>query len=177
MKVERIDVLSFYVKDLEKSVKFFSELLGSEFIGPIVKDTYVPDELREKAKAEERHVKVAIDNLGIQLLQASSPDDSISRWIEEHGEGVASIGLKVPDMDEAITELEAKGFKLTYRTVGSTATKVDGKEIPGRSEIKAALLKAPGDAYGGLQFYLLEYKETSGFALATLRKMGDLPRM
>ncbi len=49
--------------------------------------------------------------------------------------------------------------------------------MPGESNMKAATLTAPGKAYGGLQFYLLEYKDAPGFAMASLRKLGDLPWM
>jgi len=181
MKVERIDVLNFYVKDLERAVAFFSELMGTEFVGPIEKEAHEPEELVDKAKVTERHARIAISKpiggVGVLLTQPTKPDDSIARWIDEHGEGLASIGLKVTDRDEAISELEAKGFTLKLRTMGVAVTSIGGKTLPGKSGVKAATLTAPDNAYGGLQFYLLEYKDVHGLAMGHAHRLEDLPWM
>jgi len=169
MKVERIDVLNFYVKDLEQAVKFFSELMGSQFIGPLVKKGF--------PGYPERQRRFAVDNMGLYLLQTETPDDPYTRWIEEHGEGLAVIGLKVPDLEEAIAELQTKGFTLDIKSTGKTVASVKGKPLS-KSDMKVAILTAPEEnTYGGLRWFLLEYKDAPGFAMATLRKLGDLPWM
>ena len=170
MKVERIDALHFYVKDLEQSVKFFSEVIGNaSFVGPITKET---------TKHRNRvAISKAIGSVTLVLTQPTTPDDPMSQWINEHGEGLASLGLKVPDLEEAVAELLEKGFKLKSKSTGNVKVSVEGKQQPGDADLKVATLWAPGNAYGGLQFYLLQYEEVSGFALASLRKLGDLPRM
>lgn len=170
MRVERIEVLSFYVKDLERAVKFFSELMGTQFIGPVVKTKGAGLQARMAFSK-------AIGNVSLQLTQPTSPDQPIAKWIDEHGEGLALLGLKVPDVDEAVAELEAKGFTLRSRSLGSTVVSAGGKTVPGKSDLRVATLWAPGNAYGGLIFYLLEYKEAPGFVMAHLRKLGDVPWM
>ena len=146
MKVERIDILKFHVKDLEQSVKFFSELMGIQFLGPI----------------EYPGKRIALGE-GIQVSQGTSPDTSIAKWIDEHGEGLVSIGLKVPDIDEAVAELEAKGFTLQFNTQDNPDLKI------------ASMTPPPANAFGGLTFALFQYKDAPGFAMATFRKLGDLP--
>ena len=158
MEVERIDYLTIYVKDLERAVQFFSEVMGSQFFGPTEKKLKdVPDELKETIKPS-LGVRGAFDNMGLQLVQPLSPDDPIAKWINERGEGVASIGLKVSDINEAIAELESKGFTQRpgdpeKKRVSALST-IAGEPV-GASDMKGVLMFPPENAYG-LQFFLFE---------------------
>ena len=73
-------------------------------------------------------------------------------------EGLFSIGLKVPDLDEAVAELEAKGIKCAWKG-----------EVPC---LKAAQLKI--DAYN-VWIELLEYDDVPPVALANLGKTSEIP--
>ena len=56
MKIERIDHVHIKVKDLRESMKFFSDLLGTQFVGPIVHSDH----------------EIAFDNSGIELPYVNS---------------------------------------------------------------------------------------------------------
>jgi len=135
MKVERIDHIHIYVKDLKDVAKFFSEIMGSKWIGPM--------------EIPEANAIVAFDNLGIELQQATSPDTPVARFVESRGNALASIGIKVPNIDEAIAELEAKGIRITWR---------------GGSEYLKAALTHPKDTKG-IMLELLEFDHVTAAAV------------
>lgn len=99
MKVEKIDHIHVFVKDLDKAMAFFSDILGTQFSGPL--------ELGHGV-----HLKSYLDPLGIELIGSTAPDGVVARTLEKRGEGLAAISFKVPDLDEAVAELQAKGLKL-----------------------------------------------------------------
>ncbi len=97
MKIEKLDHLHFYVKDLEKSIENFKELLGVEFSDIMnweesgIRDSYAPP--------------------GLNLIQPTG-NREIDKFIEHKGEGVSGISFKVSNIDEAVSELQSKGLKL-----------------------------------------------------------------
>ncbi len=101
MKVLCVDHIGIAVKDLEESLKFYTEVLGLEVIG--------------KEVVEEQKVKVAFLPCGdseLELLESTSPDGPIARFIEKNGEGIQHIALRVDNIEEALAELKEKGVRL-----------------------------------------------------------------
>jgi len=52
----------------------------------------------------------------IELLESTSPDSSVAKFIEKHGEGLHHIAIRVDNIDAALAELKAKGIKLIDET-------------------------------------------------------------
>ena len=52
----------------------------------------------------------------IELLESTSPDSSVAKFIEKHGEGLHHIAIRVYNIDAALAELKAKGIKLIDET-------------------------------------------------------------
>lgn len=98
MKVEKIDHIHLYVEDLEKAREFFSSILGTKF-------SRIMD-------VKEYDVQSVIAPLGIELVSARSKGSEMEKILQKKGEGVYAISLKVPDIDEAITELKEKGLRM-----------------------------------------------------------------
>ena len=146
MKVERIDHIHILVKDLEGAMRFFSDIMGTKFIGPI-------------DRRPKRQCRYAFDNLGLEIVSPMSPDDPWGSVMEKEGEGPFSVGLKVTDIDEAVAELEAKGVKLDRRG-----------EIP---DLKYAIFHPEG-AYG-VRLELVQYDAMQPAGIANVNKMGELP--
>jgi methylmalonyl-CoA/ethylmalonyl-CoA epimerase len=128
MKVEKIECVAFYVKNLEESKAFFEGLLGIEF--------------SKTFELSEAGVKNIMDPLGFELIAPTDPNSGAARAIEKRGEGFAMIGLKVTDLDEAITEMESKGVRM----IGKLQ----------RGSVKFAQFH-PKDAYG-IMLELIEYR-------------------
>jgi len=101
MKVERIDHVGIYVKDLDKAVAFFGGVLGFEF--------------SRIFGAEGMDVREVVDTLGLDLLAAKTPDGPVGKVINHRGEGPASFSLKIPDIETGIAEMLVKGIRMVHR--------------------------------------------------------------
>lgn len=101
MKVEKIDHIHIFVNDIEKATGFFSSLMNTKF-------SRILD-------LEELNAKSAMEPLGIELISSISLDGPVAQNIKRRGEGVAAISLKVPDIEEAISELQSRGVRLVRR--------------------------------------------------------------
>jgi len=96
---ESVDRIAIAVKDLEKAVAFFSDLLDIDFfIFPL---------------KEGMGMRGAYSACGLELIAPTGPDTMLDRFIEKRGEGLWSLILKVKNMDEAIRKFEEKGLKKT----------------------------------------------------------------
>jgi LAO/AO transport system kinase len=95
-----IDHLGIAVQSLEDSIRFY------ESLGLAV-------EHRESVATEK--VDVAMLPVGesrIELLQASSPDSPIAKFLEKRGPGLHHVALRVPDLNAAVAGLKAAGARL-----------------------------------------------------------------
>ncbi len=98
-----LDHIGIAVKDLKESLKFFKDVLGLELI-------------RVEEVPEEK-VKVAMVKAGevrLELLEATSEDSTIARFIKKRGEGIHHIALRVENAEEVSEVLRRKGLKLVY---------------------------------------------------------------
>ena len=103
MKVERLDHVHIYVKDLEKAAKFFGDLLESRVSDPPMTET------------KDHQIKSVLLPLGIELISSLTPDGPVGKAIEKGGEGLKAISLKVPNIDEAIEEMKSLGIRQVGR--------------------------------------------------------------
>jgi methylmalonyl-CoA/ethylmalonyl-CoA epimerase len=104
IRVEKIDHIHVFVRDLDKAIKLFEEVLGTKFTEP--------------EGSEKLDARTAMEPIGFELIEGLSKDGAVNRAIERRGEGLAAISLKVPDIEEAIAHLEAKGIRLVRRLEG-----------------------------------------------------------
>ena len=102
MKVERLDHVHIYVKDLDKAAKFFGALLESRVSDPPMIEP-------------KDGVKTVLLPVGIELISSMTPDGPVARAIEAGGEGLKAISLKVPDIEVAIEEMKSKGIRQVGR--------------------------------------------------------------
>ena len=153
MKVEKIDHIHVVVKDLEAAAKFFSDLLGTQFVGP-----------RESVGLGD---KIAFDRLGFELMQPTGPG-KVAKLLEEHGEGVVHIGLKVSNLDEAVAELRSKGIPIEYWR--------DYTDPAWKGDIKAAYTQDTEKTYG-VVLELVEYQDVLPVLMANYNKIGEIPQI
>ena len=50
----------------------------------------------------------------IELLEPTSPDSPIAKFLARRGEGIHHVCFAVPDLDAALADLAAKGFRLIH---------------------------------------------------------------
>ena len=101
MKIHHVGIA---VESLQAAVPVFEKLLGH----PPDSEEVVPDQ----------KVRVTVFTIGesrIELLEATSPDSPIARFISKRGAGVHHLTLDVPDLAQTLAELESSGVKLIDR--------------------------------------------------------------
>jgi len=100
MNVKKIDHICIAVKNLEEARKIWEPILGK----PEPDDPYV-DEL-EKIKV----ARYWLGEVGFELIESTSPDGEVAKFIEKRGEGVMIISFNVDNTREAMDELKGKGY-------------------------------------------------------------------
>ena len=100
MKVNKIDHICIAVKNLEEARKIWEPVMGK---------TKPDDEYID----EPEKVKVAryyLGEVGFELMESTSPDGDVAKFIDRRGEGVMLISFNVDSAAEAKKELEGKGY-------------------------------------------------------------------
>ncbi|MFO7599373.1 MAG: VOC family protein [Candidatus Desulfacyla sp.] len=100
MKVNKLDHICIAVKDLEAAKKTWEPVLGKS--GP--DDAYVDD--REKINV----ARYWVGEVGFELMESTSPDGDVARYIDKNGEGVMLISFNVDNTRDAVNELQARGY-------------------------------------------------------------------
>lgn len=95
-----------------------------EHIGIAVKSLAAANELYEKLlgtphykieAVESEHVLTSFFKTGeakVELLEATSPESAIAKFIEKRGEGIHHIAFEVEDIHAEMQRLENEGFTL-----------------------------------------------------------------
>ena len=93
------------IKDLEKSNGLFTQLFGK------------PPYKSESIESEGVNTSFFISGPNkIELLEASTPDSPIAKFIEKKGEGIHHIAFAVKDIHEEIKRLKKEGFIVLNET-------------------------------------------------------------
>lgn len=100
MKVNKIDHVCIAVKDLEAAKKIWEPVLGKTKPD----DSYV-DEL-EKIKV----ARYWLGETGFELMESTTPDGDVAKFVEKRGEGVMVISFNVDNTRKAMEELKGKGY-------------------------------------------------------------------
>ena len=101
MKVLKIDHLGIAVNSIEEAKKLFQDTLGLEFEGT--------------ETVEEQKVTTAFFPVGdseVELLESTSPDGPVAKYLEKRGEGIQHIAFRVENIEEALAKLKEKGIRL-----------------------------------------------------------------
>ncbi len=105
MKALKVDHIGIAVKNLDETLKFYTDVLGLECQGT--------------ETVEEQKVRVAFLPLGdteVELLESTTDDGPIARFIEKNGEGMQHIAFRVDNIEEAIEHMKEKGMRMIDET-------------------------------------------------------------
>ena len=103
--IKKIEHVGIAVKDLNKSNPIFEKLLGE---GSYKTET-----------VEAEGVKTSFFKLGdqkIELLQATTNNSPVSKFLNKRGEGMHHLALHVEDIHKEIQRLENEGFSFVSKT-------------------------------------------------------------
>ena len=99
--VKKIEHIGIAVKNLKDSNTLFEQLLGKPFY--------------KMEAVESEGVKTSFFETGdskIELLEATSEDSPIAKFIEKRGEGIHHIAFDVEDIELEMQRLREQGFRL-----------------------------------------------------------------
>ena len=101
MKILKIDHLGIAVNSINEGKNFWSDVLGLGFEGT--------------ETVEEQKVTTAFFPVGeseVELLESTSPDGPVAKYIEKKGQGIQHIAFRVENIEAALQELKEKGVRL-----------------------------------------------------------------
>lgn len=102
MKISHIEHLGIAVKSIEEALTYYEGVLGLKCYNI--------------ETVEDQKVKTAFLKVGetkIELLEATSSDSPVAKFIEKRGEGVHHVAYAVEDgVANALAESEEKGIRL-----------------------------------------------------------------
>ncbi len=97
----KINHLGIATKDISEALKFWGDALGLENVHTEV--------------VEDQKVRVAMLPIGesrIELLEPTSEDSPISKFLEKRGGGIHHIAVDVEDIEASLARLKSQGMRL-----------------------------------------------------------------
>lgn len=101
MKPSHIEHIGIAVQNLEEQIKYYEEVLGLTCYN-----------IEEVADQKVKTAFFMVGKTKIELLEPTSEDSTIAKFIENRGEGVHHIAYATKDLNEALKEVESKGVRL-----------------------------------------------------------------
>ncbi|MBP1910989.1 methylmalonyl-CoA epimerase [Thermococcus stetteri] len=98
--IKKIDHVGIAVKNLEEAIKVW-EGLGLKV-----------DEIEEVPDQKVRTAIIHVGESRIELLEATSEDSPIAKFIAKRGEGIHHIALGVDNIEEHLEKLKEAGYRL-----------------------------------------------------------------
>jgi len=101
MKPTHIEHIGIAVESLEESIPYYEKVLGLE--------CYAIEEVNDQK------VKTAFFMVGqtkIELLEATSEESPIAKYIEKKGPGIHHLAFAMDDVNQALNEAEENGVRL-----------------------------------------------------------------
>ena len=104
MDITHIEHIGIAVKSIEEQLPYYEGILGLKCYNI--------------ETVEDQKVKTAFFMVGqtkIELLEPTSEESTIAKFIEKRGEGIHHIAYATENVNEALKEMEEKGVRLIDR--------------------------------------------------------------
>ena len=101
MNISHIEHIGIAVNNIDEAKSYYENILGLK--------CYAVEEV------EDQKVKTAFFMVGqtkIELLEATSEESPVAKFIEKKGQGVHHIAFATDDVNKSLKEAENKGIKL-----------------------------------------------------------------
>ena len=100
-----LDHVGIAVDDLDAALAFYTGALGLEV-----------DATEEVASQGVRAHFLRVGSAALELLEATSDESPIRRFVSRRGAGIHHITLRVDDIEAALARLKARGVRLVDET-------------------------------------------------------------
>jgi methylmalonyl-CoA/ethylmalonyl-CoA epimerase len=105
MKMKKINHIGIAVNSLDETLPFYRDMLNMTFLG-----------VEEVPGQKVRVAMLEVGESKIELLEATSPDSPVAKFLEKNGPGIHHVAYEVADINSAIERLEREGAKMIDRT-------------------------------------------------------------
>ena len=129
-----LDHIGIAVKDLSAALAFYRDALGLEVEAP-----------EEVTSQRVRAHFVPVGESKLELLEATTSESAIARYVDKRGPGLHHITLRVDDIDAAVAQLRSRGVRM-----------IDEQPRPGAESSTIAFIH-PSSAHG----VLVELKQST----------------
>jgi methylmalonyl-CoA epimerase len=145
----RIDHVAIAVRDLDAAIAYYGDVLG-----------FTLQERRQISGRISGMDSAVMEAGGVKfvLVQGDSPESNVSRYIEAYGPGVQHVAIEVPDPQEAIDDLRARGADLLTGIIRG----------PGLDQIFTK--REPNS---GIQIEIIARAENDGFDPANVQELFE----
>ncbi|HYW72909.1 MAG TPA: methylmalonyl-CoA epimerase [Pyrinomonadaceae bacterium] len=99
--IMKIDHIGIATNGIETTASIYAEALGLEVA-----------EIEEVAGQKVRVAMLPVGESRIELLEATSAESPISKFLEKRGPGIHHLAFKVSDIRASLAELKSKGARL-----------------------------------------------------------------
>ena len=97
----RLDHIGIAVSNIDDALAFYRDALGLEIEAP-----------EEVASQRVRARFIPAGEAALELLEATSDDSPIAKYVRKRGPGLHHITLRVDDIAAALAHLKARGVRL-----------------------------------------------------------------
>lgn len=101
MNISHIEHLGIAVENLEEAINYYEKVLG-------MKCYSIEEVVDQKVKT----AFFLVGNTKIELLESTSPDGPIGKFIAKKGQGIHHIAFAVDNTTEALKVVEERGVRL-----------------------------------------------------------------
>lgn len=103
--LEKIDHIGIAVRSIDQAKSFFEKVLGLLCEG---------EEVVESQKVKTAFF--AVGEVHIELLEPTSDDSPIAKFLENKGEGIHHIAYKTDDITDQLAQAKESGCRLIHET-------------------------------------------------------------
>jgi len=103
--LKKISHIGIAVHDIEEAARFYTQQLGLTIGG-----------IEEVADQKVKVAFLPIGEVRIELIQPTSPDSAVAKFLEKNGPGFHHIAYQVEDVAAALEGLKAKEVKTVDQT-------------------------------------------------------------
>jgi methylmalonyl-CoA/ethylmalonyl-CoA epimerase len=100
-EIKKINHIAVLVEDMESSLLFWRDILGIQ-----------PSHISDIPKEAARIAFLPLGESEIELVQPTSADSGLSRFLEKHGPGMHHLCLEVDDLQGWLRLLKTQGVQL-----------------------------------------------------------------
>ena len=105
MDISHIEHLGIAVKSLEEAIPYYEQVLGLKCYN-----------IEEVADQKVKTAFFMVGQTKIELLEPTSEESTIAKYIEKRGQGVHHVAFAVEGIEDALADATEKGVRLIDQT-------------------------------------------------------------